>query len=156
MQRKHLVLIGIVVVIIVFGLYKKGVLFAPKEYPVLSGPKVQPAKEVPALFSQSGTVVGVTASSITIRYTKPAPIGTPPLNPAQASAIELIAQETITFPISSATPVFSIVKETIRDRVVLRESTARISDIRIGANVSIQIAQATLAPVAPVKIQILP
>jgi hypothetical protein len=156
MQRKYLVVLGIVIVVSLIGAYNKGLILAPKEYPILSGPKVQPPKEVPALFSQSGTVIAMSLTSITIRYTKPAPTSTPPLNPAQASTPQSNTTATITFPISSATPVFLIVKETLNDQEILRESTASISDIRIGAHVSVQIAQTALAPVAPVKIQILP
>ena len=156
MQRKYLVLLVLVIVVIVFGLYKKGILFAPKQYPVLSGPSTPPFKEVPALFSQSGTVTAISDSSITIRFAKPAPTSTPTLSPDQTSTTQPIMYTTIAFPISSVTPVFSIVKEVVNEEYVLRERAVRISDITVGANVTIQIAQKTLVPVAPVKIQIFP
>ena len=154
MQRKLLiVLIVIVIGGALFGLYKKGILFAPTVYPVLSDPSKKPATDVPALFSQAGTVIAISSAKITIRYT---PIITATTLPLPGATGTLDPSTTISFPITSTTPVFSIVKDVADGKPILKEVPASLSDITIGANVAIQIPQKTLQSVAPLKIQIFP
>jgi hypothetical protein len=139
--KKNLPLIPVSILltaIILLGLYLGGVFSSPPEYPVLSDPRQKPRTDIPALFSQSGTVTAITSSQITIRY------------------LVYPDYKVISFPLTSSTPIFKINKQTIDGKLILTEEAATISDITIGANVAVQIPKKTLESVAPTKVQIFP
>ncbi|MBP6886425.1 MAG: hypothetical protein KBC02_04300 [Candidatus Pacebacteria bacterium] len=118
------------------GTYGEGIIWKP-DYPVLSDPSKKPPTEVPALFSQSGTVTAIDQASLTIQYGSPT--------------------KTITFPLASSTKYFKLFKDTSSSvSIIITESSAALADIAIGTQVSVQIPEASLKAVAPLKVQILP
>lgn len=124
--------------VILLGLYLGGVFSSPPKYPVLSDPSQKPRTDTPELFSQSGTVMAVTASKLTIRY------------------LVYPDYKVISFPLTSSTPIFKINKETVAGKVIFGEEPATIADITVGAIVAVQIPTKTLESVAPTKVQVFP
>ncbi len=123
---------------IAFGLYQQGIIFPSRNYPVLSDPSKTPPTEVPAVFSQSGTVMAITSSKLTIRYMAGADY------------------KVISFPLLATTDVYTVTKDFANGKPYYKETPARITDIKVGATVAVQIPSKTLVSVTPTKIQILP
>ena len=131
--------------------YGEGILWKPT-YPVLSDPSKKPPTEVPSLFSQSGAVMAISSSQITIRYLTPAnELSTTPSFPGMSPTP---AYSIMSFPISNRTLVVTILEDSSTGARLLSESPAQLSDITIGANVALQVPAKTLEPIAPLKIQI--
>ncbi len=92
----------------------------------------------PSLFSQSGVVTAISATSLTIRYT----VGD--------------TNSTIAFPLLSSTSIRKIIKQSMNGGTVFREISGSISDITVGATVAVQIASKELKAIPPLKVQVFP
>jgi|GEM_PF-4173687 len=136
-KKKIIALLVLVVSVgILVSLSRRGALLSPTDDSVRTS--TTPFTEVPAVFSQSGTVTAVSATKLTIRYVTGA------------------TTTTITFPLSPTTPVFTIKKTTENESVILSESPAQLTDIKVGEMVAVQIPSRTLEALALLKVQIFP
>ena len=116
-------------VLIIVALGAAGFFFIRSRNASFLGPSASPSVSVKPVFSQSGEVVSISSTQITIRDNR-------------------------TFPIITTTPVFKLTQKAQGGSYT--ETAAKLSDIKVGMQVAIQLSDKDGIALFPLRINILP
>lgn len=130
-------------VLIIVALGAAGFFFIRSRNESVRGPNASPSASVKPVFSQSGEVVSISSTQITIRYLKT--VGTNGASSVYDSRIT---------PIIATTPVFKLTQKAQGEDYT--ETAAKLSDIKAGMQVVIQLSDKDGMALFPLRINILP
>lgn len=134
---------AVTVVLIIVALGAAVFLFVRFQNASLWSPNASPSASVKPVFSQSGDVTSISSTQITIRYLK-----TRGANGASS------VYDSHTIPIIETTPVFKLTQKAQGGGYT--ETAAKISDIKAGMQVVIQLSDKDGMALFPLRINILP